>query len=126
MRENVTKLNLGAGKSSLPGYISLDVEASTRPNRVCDFTKERLPFDINTLNEVVLFHTIEHIEKKYHRFVLSEIHRVLKPDGVAIISYPEFGRCAQNWINNHRGQRDFWEHTIYGLQRYSSDFHVCA
>src|SRR5216683_2682763 len=100
------RLNLGAGSSRIPGYLSVDVESSVKPDVVCNFTKDRLPYKDNEIQEILFFHTIEHIERKYHKFIFSEI--------------------VQNWLDNKNGQREFWEHTVYGLQRYPSDFHVVA
>jgi len=120
------RLNLGAGSSRIPGYLSVDVESSVKPDVVCNFTKDRLPYKDNEVQEILFFHTIEHIERKYHKFILSEIHRVLRSDGILLISYPEFSEIVQNWLDNKNGQREFWEHTVYGLQRYPSDFHVVA
>jgi ubiquinone/menaquinone biosynthesis C-methylase UbiE len=45
-----------------------------------------IPLGDNSVDVVVTFETIEHVED-YRRFI-SEIRRVLRPDGVAIISTP--------------------------------------
>jgi 2-polyprenyl-3-methyl-5-hydroxy-6-metoxy-1,4-benzoquinol methylase len=45
-----------------------------------------IPLEADTVDVVVTFETIEHIEDYAH--FMSEISRVLKPDGVAIISTP--------------------------------------
>lgn len=119
------KLNLGCGKSKIMGCINIDIEKSCKPDLIHDFTKKELPYKKNSINEVYFFHTIEHISKRLHREILQEIHRVLEPGGRVYISYPEFTKCVGNWITNHRGMRQFWEATIYGLQRYPSDYHVC-
>jgi len=55
-----------------------------------------------------------------------DFSRVLKKGGMLYLSYPNFWECAQRWKSNANGQRRFWEATLYGLQRYKSDFHVCA
>lgn len=120
-----SKLNLGSGSNHIKGYYSIDAEKSCKPDLVLDFTKERLPFPDSSVDEIIFFHCIEHIQKSRHPFILSEVQRVLKPKtGFVLISYPEFRRVATNWLTNHQGKKEFWEHTIYGLQRYPSDFHV--
>jgi predicted SAM-dependent methyltransferase len=118
------KLNLGCGKNKLPDYINIDVEKSVEPDLVCNFAIEKLPYEDNTIEKVCFFHTIEHIPEKFHYEMFEEIHRVLIPEGELIMSYPEFTKCALNYINNHLGQKDFWRATIYGRQLYPSDFHV--
>ena len=119
------KLNLGCGSTKLPGYINIDSEKSCKPDLVLDLFKESLPYKLASVDEVVLFHTIEHIPKKLHHVVLKQVHRVLKKDGTFIISYPEWSKCATRWLRNHKGKRSFWEATLYGRQLYPSDAHVC-
>lgn len=123
MPRKIIKLNLGCGTEKLLGYVNIDVEKKCKPDVLCDFTAQKLPF--KGVSEIVLFHTIEHINKKLHSRILRECWRVLKPDGRIIISYPEFLKCVKNWRTNYRGMKEFWEHTIFGRQLYPSDFHVC-
>lgn len=119
------KLNLGCGDNKLFGFINIDVEASCKPDVICDFTKNKLPYRTGSVDEVVMFHVIEHINKRSHKFILGEVWRVLRAGGTLLISYPEFLKCVENWTTNFRGQRDFWEATLYGRQLYPSDTHVC-
>lgn len=120
------KLNLGCGDNKIPGYINIDGERKVKPDVVLDFRLKPLPYKDNSAEEVLLFHCIEHIQKLLHHKVLLEVQRVLKPDGLFYISYPDFWECAQRWKNNTGGQRRFWEATLYGRQLYKGDYHVCA
>lgn len=124
--KRLIRLNLGCGANKIPSYINIDVEKSVNPDRVCDFVKEPLPFKTGAVDEVVMFHTIEHIEKRKHRRIFLEINRVLKRGGVMLMSYPEFTKCAENFITNYKGMRSFWEATVFGRQLFPADFHVCA
>lgn len=121
----MTKLNIGCGDNLITGFVNIDpfqeAEVDLRHNFITDGP---YPFEAGSVNEIVMFHTIEHIEKKYHEGLLNEFYRLLKPKGLLIISYPEFERCAQNWIKNHQAMRTFWEATIYGRQLNKGDFHV--
>lgn len=71
-----------------------------------------------------MFHSIEHINRVSRPIVLLEINRLLKIGGIVIFSYPEFEICAKNLLTNYRGQREFWEATLYGRQLHSFDYHV--
>ena len=119
----VIKLNLGCGKNKLDDYVNIDIDPSSAADIIIDI-KQGLPLSAHCVDEILLFHSIEHIEEKYHNFLLTEFHRVLKDEAYLYISYPEFKKCATNYINNYKGEREFWKHTIYGLQRSKSDFHV--
>lgn len=123
-------LNLGCGSRKIPSkddleVINVDMEASVEPDIVANFV-EKTPFEDGEFDEVYLFHTIEHIQKRLHVFAFAEIRRVLKHGGIFYMSYPEFSIICRYWLDNYRGQRDFWEKTIYGRQLFPSDYHVCA
>ena len=119
------KLNIGAGAAKIEGYINMDIDESCKPDIVHDFRKG-IPYPSNHFDEIVMFHCVEHIEKKYHEALFLEVKRVLKPDCDFILTFPDFAKCAQNWLDNKQGMREFWEATIYGRQLYPSDYHVCA
>ena len=118
------KLNIGCGDNKLEGYVNIDIDESLKPDLVCDVTYG-LPYEEGEVEEVLLYHTIEHLPKFQHQIIYQEVHRVLKPDGLFIMSFPEFLTCVENWKNNVRGNRQFWEATIYGRQASKSDYHVC-
>jgi len=122
----VKRLNLGCGSQKLRGYLNVDVEKKVKPDLVHNFVLKPLPFKDGVIDEVVMFHTIEHIRKLFHETVFTEVYRVLRPGGLFIVSYPDFAETASRWLNNFQGKRKFWEHTIFGLQGYKSDYHVCA
>lgn len=126
MNQRKLKLNLGCGSQKLKGYINIDSEKSCRPDLLLDILRESLPYKDKSVDEVVLFHTIEHIAKRNHKIILNQVHRVLKPSGQFLLSYPEFSECIKRWQTNHKGERDFWEKTIFGRQSYPSDTHLCA
>lgn len=121
----IINLNLGCGSNKIEGCINIDVEKSCNPDICVDFVNQKLPFPKQSVSEVYLFHTIEHIRKLHHSRIFDEIYRVLKIGGKLYVSYPEFLKCVQNWKSNHAGNRDFWEKTLYGRQLYPSDYHVC-
>ncbi len=118
------RLNLGCGATKIEGFINIDVEPSCKPDVVCNFM-EKIPYRTGTIDEVILFHTIEHINKVFHVKVLGEIFRVLKVGSPLLISYPEFTKCVENWKTNYKGKKAYWEATIFGRGLYLSDFHVC-
>jgi predicted SAM-dependent methyltransferase len=119
-------LNLGCGSNKIPGCVNIDAEASVNPDRIINFIAGKLPYKAGTVDEVYLFHTIEHISKKFHLKVFAEVYKALKEGGKFYLAYPEFSRCYHNWEKNYQGKREFWEATMFGRQLYPTDFHVCA
>ena len=49
---------------------------------------EKLPFEDQSFDAVVSYETIEHVDGEIQKQFLSEIRRVLKPDGLLIMSTP--------------------------------------
>jgi ubiquinone/menaquinone biosynthesis C-methylase UbiE len=65
----------------------------------------KIPLDDNSVDVVVTFETIEHIEN-YQQFI-KEIKRVLKPDGLALISTPNDLEFAEgNHFHVHEFEYD--------------------
>ncbi len=118
------KLNIGSGKNQIEGFINIDSQSSNDPDLVHDITKGTLPFQDQTVTEICFFHCIEHIEEGFHDSILLEFSRVLKVNGILLISYPEFLKCADAYRDNLRGQREHFKHTIYGRPLHPGDFHV--
>jgi predicted SAM-dependent methyltransferase len=113
-------LNLGCGTRKIEGCINVDTFG--KPDVCANIL--HLPFKSETIDKIYLFHTIEHIEDIKHYDLFMEFRRILKDNGELIISYPEFTKCAQNFIENKNGDRVFWGRTIYGRQSYPGDYHV--
>lgn len=120
------KLNLGCGDNKLEGYVNIDTEKSVKPDLVHNFVEHSLPYKAKSVDEIVFFHTIEHIRKDYHLHIFVELFRVLKVGAPLYISYPNFWECATRWKDNYLGKRDYWHKTMFGRQLYPSDYHVCA
>jgi len=119
------KLNYGCGEAKLEGYINIDIEESTKPDLIVDLRKAPFQYELNSIEEIICTHNLEHIEYKYHPQVLTEFWRVLIPNkGTLIVAYPEFEKCVKNFLTNHQGLKDFWRATLYGRQFYPGDYHV--
>lgn len=75
------KLNLGCGIQKIEGYIGLDIQERVAPDVVCDISSG-LPYEDNSIEQVRAFDFLEHIAPDKTIFVVEEIWRVLKPDGI--------------------------------------------
>jgi predicted SAM-dependent methyltransferase len=122
----VKSINLGSGDVKIENVESHDINKEFNCDHSFDLKVFPWPLEDSSYDEVFLFHTIEHIEKKIHKFIFAEIRRILKTEGAFIFSFPEFEIICKNWLSNYQGERKHWEHTVYGLQRTASDYHVCA
>lgn len=117
-------INYGCGETKLKDFVNIDIEPSCKPDVVCDLRKEPFPYEDNSVDIIQCIHNLEHIEQKYWATIFCEFWRVLKPEGELRLAYPEFEKCAHNFLENARGLRDFWRNTLYGRQLYPGDYHV--
>lgn len=81
--EVLTKLNLGSCDRNFPGFASVDISGPC--DIVADLSKP-WPWEDSSVDEVVAFDIIEHIEDRIH--FMNELHRVLKPFARATIEVP--------------------------------------
>jgi predicted SAM-dependent methyltransferase len=75
------KLNLGSGRRKLDGFVNVDKNPSMSPDLVHD-VEVGLPFQDNVFDEVRAHDFLEHIHPDKVIFVMEEIWRVLRPNGV--------------------------------------------
>jgi len=90
------KLNLGCGKRILENYTNIDLH-NTKANILHDLTTS-LPYDNNTIDEILAEHIIEHFHPEEWYRILRDWARVLKPNGIIEIYTPDIIRCAKNLI----------------------------
>jgi len=99
---NVLEIGCGSGELSryLKNYIGIDISERT-PFIVGD--AQNLPFEDNSFDLILLLDLLEHTDDK---IVLSEVYRVLKPNGYVIITVPTFMFLwSQHDIDNHHKKR---------------------
>jgi len=83
------KLNIGSGMKLPPeGYVSIDIEPRYNPDVVCDLSKERWPFDDNSMDEGICTHVMEHIGGDGFFHFMREMYRVGKPGAVIHCAVP--------------------------------------
>lgn len=97
MTNNITKIDIGCGMQKIPTFYGIDKNPNSQADLILDFIKEKLPFDDNSIEEIICRDVIEHIT--YHDMVnlMNEIWRVLKPNGIAQID-TVYG--IDNWLKH--------------------------
>lgn len=93
----MTKLNLGAGPSALPGYYSVDIE---KADVVVDLRFPPWPWTDNSIEEILASHVIEHFDKRDGYAFLAECHRILEPGGKLYIAVPDLDKFIEAKVFN--------------------------
>jgi SAM-dependent methyltransferase len=83
------KLNIGAGYKRFPGFLNVDSDKNCNPDYLVDLDDKNLvlPFDDNSVEEVIAHHILEHIGDGYFR-LLQELYRVCKSGATIDIRVP--------------------------------------
>ena len=81
------KINLGNGNRYLENYINIDKSKKANPDLVLDLEKDNIPYEDNSIDEVLATHILEHIQNIIP--LMNECYRVLKEGGRMIIEVPQ-------------------------------------
>jgi ubiquinone/menaquinone biosynthesis C-methylase UbiE len=81
------KLHLGCGTEKLKGYLNCDISLEVNPDKVVDLEK-KLPFKSNTIDEIIINHTLEHIINFIE--LMEEFNRICKKGALIKIRVPYF------------------------------------
>lgn len=84
----IRKLQIGAGPTSIDGWLSTDIAPRSDGIVFLDATKP-FPFDDRVFDYVYSEHMIEHVSWQDGLFMLRECRRILKPGGTIRIATPD-------------------------------------
>jgi len=90
------KLNIGCGNKAIDGYIGVDKFQCNAADYICDIENEQLPFDDNSIDDIVLDNVIEHFNDIPK--VINELIRVSKKGCLIKIITPHFSALS-SWID---------------------------
>ena len=95
------KLNLGSGYRKKTGFINIDNRPETEPDLLCDI-ENGLPYDDGKVDEIQAIDFLEHIHQDKVIFVIEEIWRVLKDNGLFYSRTPSTSGAGAFMDFNHR------------------------
>ncbi|MDB4958614.1 MAG: SAM-dependent methyltransferase [Myxococcales bacterium] len=115
VQRDAIRLNVGCGRSPLEGWVNLDSARLPGVDLVVDLELAKLPFDDNSVSEISASHVLEHIHNSLG--LMQELHRVARPDAVAIIRVP-YGSSDDADEDPTHVRRYFWSSWGYFSQPY--------
>lgn len=90
-------LNIGCGFTFHPAWINIDVVPSAPEVQYCDITKN-LPYPDNYFDACYSSHVLEHLTKEESQQLLTECHRILKPQGVIRVVVPDLEAIVREYL----------------------------
>lgn len=103
-------LNLCSGAEYQEGWINIDIDPRWKSDILCDIEKG-IPLKDNSIDNVFIKHSLEHINPKKLEFVLSEVNRICK-NGSKIVIYCPYFSCSITYKT--------WDH-VTPISYYSFD-----
>jgi len=94
---------LGSGNYKLPGYKNIDIDLSLNPDECYDISKG-LREEINSVDEILISHTLMYFTPQVTKYILQDCQRVLK----------EYGKIRITEDNRHIKIRNEAQQKQYG------------
>ena len=101
MRQNseIKRLNWGCGGHTLPGWINSDNKEGEHINLSCDI-RDGLPLETNSIDYTVSIHALPEVHFDQLIPVLTELRRVLKPEGILRLALPDLLKGVDAYRRN--------------------------
>ncbi len=99
------RLNLGCGRSPIPGWVNIDSTALPGVDVVADLESGSLPFEDDSAVEISGSHVLEHIKSPLP--LMQELHRIARPGALATFRVP-YGSSDDADEDPTHVRRYFW------------------
>jgi predicted SAM-dependent methyltransferase len=111
------KLNLGCGFAQYADFTNVDSWDGCEPDVVCDLENEVWPFEDNSVEYILMDHSLEHMGETTKQFfhVMKELYRVCKDGAVVEINVPH--PQSQLYTNDPTHVRPIYPETIGMLSK---------
>ena len=111
-------LDLGCGENKVPNSIGLDNVQLPGVDVEHDLLDFPYPFDNESIDKIYLRHVIEHFAIENINFIMNECNRILKNDGLLVITVPHVFSISAFIDPTHRsfftfGSGKFWDENSY-------------
>lgn len=122
-QQKSTKLHLGCGNKYLPGFINVDARDGKNVDLVCDI--KDLPFNEESIDEIYMCHSLEHIPMHEVFPYLEYLNRLLKPAKCIYISVPNFQTLSSMYLAGKCNLSNIVR-AIHGGQEYPGNLHYIS
>jgi ubiquinone/menaquinone biosynthesis C-methylase UbiE len=93
------KIQFGAGKRKLKGFVNVDVDNRFNPEILWDMNKFPYPFKNNSAEKIICEMTLEHINEPTR--AIDEFHRIINKQGYIYILVPHFSHHGSHLAEWH-------------------------
>lgn len=114
-------LHLGCGPHRIEGLLNCDLfdPSADRKIGVTDLSE----FADGSIDYIEANHVIEHLSFAEAAIAFKEWSRVLKREGVLVVSCPDFDRLVRRWVSRPRDRFAETIKMVYGSQEHEGMYH---
>lgn len=112
---NIIKLNLGCGKMYLNGWINIDIDKEILSDLTIPFTDIGKHFNNNTIDEVMMLHSISYLNLWEARLFFIDLFAIMKNNGRLILEFPDIVKCSHFLIKNNGNNFDNYIEAVRGI-----------
>ena len=117
MKKDKVILNLGSGKTRIPGVINVDVvNIPGYTDVVHDLDVTPYPFSKNSVDEIHIYHLLEHLSHPIKK--IEEIYRILKPGGILHLRVPHFSSMGAFTDITHQRPFGYYSFDCFEVDSY--------
>ena len=110
------KINLGSGYKRYAGFLNVDDDPLVEPDFLVNICKEKLPFEDNSVDEMICHHILEHIGDEFIP-LMQEIYRVCSHGAIIHIEVPH--PLHEIFLNDPTHKRPI---TVEGMRMFSKKY----
>lgn len=103
------RLHLGCGDDYLKGWLNVDYSKNSKADIVMDFKDLKNLFSENSVQEVLMVHSISYLRFWEAIDFFSDIHRILQKNGKLTLEFPDVIKCAKSLLENDGNVKDYLE-----------------
>jgi len=93
----VKLLNIGCGSTFHSDWVNIDMVSSSPEVRTHDIRKN-LPYSDTEFDACYSSHVLEHLSQQEAKNLLSEVYRILKPEGIIRIVVPDLESIVKDYL----------------------------
>ena len=107
------KIHLGCGNVYKKGYVNVDAYDESVADKI--MFAHQLEFEDNVAKLIECIQMIEHLGAAKSIYAVSEMFRVLQPEGILVIETPDIEKAFQRFLKKGEEDRKYLMNWIYGL-----------
>jgi predicted SAM-dependent methyltransferase/tetratricopeptide (TPR) repeat protein len=111
--EKAVKLNLGCGAVYRPGYVNIDLYDRSVADTFSDV--EDLPYESNSVDEIVADQLVEHFDLVHCRYLFGEWFRALRPRGTLRLETPDLAATLGKFVKAGEREKESTLQWVFGI-----------